>query len=596
MLGVSVKNKVRKGMKVVSDKLASVQSTEKNNPETPTEEKDAKTPDQTQGEQHLGDATMDNAQREQPPAQELSKVEQAILVNKENALVLHASVENSSEVNTSEKKVTNDEPPVKKLKFLILTSLISSTTPLNSSMPKPLQKPNAMTIDQFTKHLTKTTSSIFSPTLSRELPPPRDPTPPGDKLQRERGMMNCQLGSYRISSSHDATMRIIRGKDPLNVVVHNKFRLNTLGFSEWLEVITQAKYLGIPPPPELSTFGVLVNDKKRKRTSEILQEVFVKENIVVDGMQKNLIPPSSVVGSRGQVIREPESRIFFYNENFDLVFQREEEFHLATTAQLIREQSAIQKGLAEWKASASNLKCIQVKDIDKDVEDHLKTYSSIGMDISCVREFGVVTPATALAGVTALLNGVGSGVDRPTRFNAAYKRAKRLGKSGENDVDVLKRAQSIYRDEHKGVAFCQDAWAILKFHPKWDAPEQVDLIGDVPGATQEDLFDHDAQPRPAGKPRPAKKTKSDATASTVASSASTQFGELMGQELRLKREAAERAFEAQAEKDRTLIRLGELRFLATSTKDLDDDDAYWIKKQKRLIKNEMRNDLGDEDE
>nr|GFA91514.1 hypothetical protein [Tanacetum cinerariifolium] len=86
------------------------------------------------------------------------------------------------------------------------------------------------------------------------------------------------------------------------------------------------------------------------------------------------------------------------------------------------------------------------------------------------------------------------------------------------------------------------------------------------------------RPRPAGKPRPAKKTKSNATASTVGSSASTQFGELMEQELRLKREAAEKAFESQAEKDRTFVRLEELRFLATSTKDLDDD-AYWIKKQ-----------------
>ncbi|GJT07864.1 hypothetical protein Tco_0842326 [Tanacetum coccineum] len=165
------------------------------------------------------------------------------------------------------------------------------------------------------------------------------------------------------------------------------------------------------------------------------------------------------------------------------------------------------------------------------------------------------------------------------QFNAAYKRAKRLGKSGENDVDWMKRAQSIYRDEHKGVSFSQeDAWAILKFHPKWDAPEQVDLTEDVLGATQEDLFSHDARPRLAGKPRPAKKTKSDATASTGGSSVSTQFGELMKQELRLKREAAERAFEAQVEKDRTLMRLEELRFLATSTKDLDDDDAYWIKK------------------
>nr|GEX54129.1 paladin isoform X2 [Tanacetum cinerariifolium] len=86
---------------------------------------------------------------------------------------------------------------------------------------------------------------------------------------------------------------------------------------------------------------------------------------------------------------------------------------------------------------------------------------------------------------------------------------------------------------------------------------------DVPEATQEDLFGHDARPRPDGKPRPAKKTKSDVTASTGGSSASTQFGELMEQELRLKREVAERAFEVQAEKDRTLIRLEELRFLAT---------------------------------
>nr|GEY67809.1 hypothetical protein [Tanacetum cinerariifolium]GEY71408.1 hypothetical protein [Tanacetum cinerariifolium] len=150
----------------------------------------------------------------------------------------------------------------------------------------------------------------------------------------------------------------------------------------------------------------------------------------------------------------------------------------------------------------------------------------------------------------------------------------KVAKCGKNDVDLMKRAQR--------VSFSQeDAWAILKFHPKWDAPKQVDLTGDVPEATQEDLFSHDAQPRLAGKPRPAKKTKSDSTASTGGSSVSTQFEELMEQELRLKREATERAFEAQAEKDRTLMRLEELKFLATSTKDLDDD-TYWIKKQKTI--------------
>ncbi|GJX37573.1 hypothetical protein Tco_0250876 [Tanacetum coccineum] len=69
-----------------------------------------------------------------------------------------------------------------------------------------------------------------------------------------------------------------RGNDPLNLTVYERFILKTLGFSEWLE----AKALGIPPPPELSTFGILVDDRKRKKSSEILKEVFVKENIVVD--------------------------------------------------------------------------------------------------------------------------------------------------------------------------------------------------------------------------------------------------------------------------------------------------------------------------
>nr|GEY33496.1 putative RNA-directed DNA polymerase, eukaryota, reverse transcriptase zinc-binding domain protein [Tanacetum cinerariifolium] len=60
-------------------------------------------------------------------------------------------------------------------------------------------------------------------------------------------------------------------------------------------------------------------------------------------MHMNLIPPPGVKGSSGLVIKEPESWIFFYNRNFDLVFQREEVFHLATIAQLIRTQSAIKR-------------------------------------------------------------------------------------------------------------------------------------------------------------------------------------------------------------------------------------------------------------
>ncbi|GJX98849.1 hypothetical protein Tco_0355868 [Tanacetum coccineum] len=58
--------------------------------------------------------------------------------------------------------------------------------------------------------------------------------------------------------------------------------------------------------------------------------------------------------------------------------------------------------------------------------------------------------------------------------------------------------------------------------------------------------------------------------------------------VRLKREAAEKAFEVSKEKDRTITRLEELRFLALSTKDLSPDDAYWIELQKKQIKNKLR--------
>ncbi|GJY18008.1 hypothetical protein Tco_0389499 [Tanacetum coccineum] len=141
--------------------------------------------------------------------------------------------------------------------------------------------------------------------------------------------------SNRIKSYHEASMRITKKHDPLNIQVCEKFRLNFLCFSEWLKiqalaskvkgksndqllknlkakfkwVVSQAKGLGIPPPPTLANFGVSFEDKKIKRT-EILKEVFVKENVIVDETQRNLAPPLGVLGRKGLVIREPEAGFF----------------------------------------------------------------------------------------------------------------------------------------------------------------------------------------------------------------------------------------------------------------------------------------------
>ncbi|GJR60982.1 hypothetical protein Tco_1503144, partial [Tanacetum coccineum] len=203
--------------------------------------------------------------------------------------------------------------------------------------------------------------------------------------------------SYVVNPNKEATMKIIRGDNPLNLIVHPNFKLKTLRFSECLE----AKRLGLPPPPALATFRITVEDRKRKRT-EFLKEAFVIEDIRVDGIDRNLIPPPRVIPIQGLVINKPESRFFFMNGNTNIAFQRESEFHLTTTVQLIRIQnkikvdseiaseitaeywdSEVMKGLSECKASESNVRHIQVKDIVKEVEDHLKTYSSSGMDIIC---------------------------------------------------------------------------------------------------------------------------------------------------------------------------------------------------------------------
>ncbi|GJZ69048.1 hypothetical protein Tco_0632598 [Tanacetum coccineum] len=165
------------------------------------------------------------------------------------------------------------------------------------------------------------------------------------------------------------------------------------------------------------------------------------------------------------------------------------------------------------------------------------------------------------------------------KFNAIYKRFNRLKKSGEKEVDLMKRAWGIYRDENKNNAFNhEDVWAVLRKHSKWDAPDPapVDLTEDenvpdehVPAVNTDELFGPDARPRPPGKQRPGKKTKSDTSASTGG-------------------EAAEKAFEVAKEKDRTITRLEELRFLALSTKDLSDDDAYYINLQKASMKEKLR--------
>ncbi|GKF28474.1 hypothetical protein Tco_0094816, partial [Tanacetum coccineum] len=138
--------------------------------------------------------------------------------------------------------------------------------------------------------------------------------------------------SYRVNNStKEATMRIKRNNQPLNLTVYDKFMLKKLTFTKWLElhdlaskvkiksndqllknlkakfhwVATQARKLGIPISPELTTFELPLVSKKRKRTAEIIKE----------GMSKTTLWLMGCI--------------------------RENEFHLANTPLLIRIQNVI---------------------------------------------------------------------------------------------------------------------------------------------------------------------------------------------------------------------------------------------------------------
>nr|GEV90165.1 hypothetical protein [Tanacetum cinerariifolium] len=131
----------------------------------------------------------------------------------------------------------------------------------------------------------------------------------------------------------------------------------------------------------------------------------------------------------------------------------------------------------------------------------------------------------------------------------------RLKKSGENEVDLMGRARVMYQDESRNSPFNHEkAWAILRQHVKWDAPEvaPVELTEDETGdfhatVNTDELFGADPRPRPPGKQRPGKKPNP------------THRREL-----------------------------GEVNH---SYSDLSDDDAYWIERKKAQIKAKLRAEM-----
>lgn len=128
------------------------------------------------------------------------------------------------------------------------------------------------------------------------------------------------------------------------------------------------------------------------------------------------------------------------------------------------------------------------------------------------------------------------------------------------------RARKMYRDESRSVSFNNEVmWEVLRAHKKWDVPEALDLTSDASSQTNEALFGHDPQPRPMGKKRASKKAKSETMmctegTSTGGTSSSSQSGEAMTSEYRMKQETAQEVYRAAKEKGLTIMRLEEMKF------------------------------------
>ncbi|GJU32201.1 hypothetical protein Tco_1175790 [Tanacetum coccineum] len=161
------------------------------------------------------------------------------------------------------------------------------------------------------------------------------------------------------------------------------------------------------------------------------------------------------------------------------------------------------------------------------------------------------------------------------KFHAIYKGITR--KSGENDGDVLEAAKAEYSTCNKGKNFAYEhGWRVLKKHPKWDTADHFD------SEDHTEIFGPDARPRPPGKTRPAKKTKSK-TSESSAGSGSGSMKDVLNEELRQKIQAGKSAYEAKKVKEQSATELNELQFLTIDADSLPEPKKTIIKNKQAQI-------------
>nr|GEW40946.1 hypothetical protein [Tanacetum cinerariifolium] len=214
-----------------------------------------------------------------------------------------------------------DKQPLSK-KFKIMPDLLTPT-PLMTVVLEPIKQ---QTYQDFTNKLFDTTSSSFSPTPPREPTPHKDPSK-GKRVANEEEQVNILILFQQEEGSNLELPKLKSFSTPELTLSPEEFKARLIEMqSEWLEIhylaskisgqannynlqsrrgkfqwlVNESKKFGISPPPELASFGLTAEEKKRKR-SQMLEQVFVTGNMVADGCQRNITPPAGVQGKNGKL-------------------------------------------------------------------------------------------------------------------------------------------------------------------------------------------------------------------------------------------------------------------------------------------------------
>ncbi|GJY04118.1 hypothetical protein Tco_0370058 [Tanacetum coccineum] len=193
-----------------------------------------------------------------------------------------------------------EEPPTKKFKVIMK---ILAPIPLNFMRPTIM---NNIPFDQFTTQLFGSTK--------------------GSKAEVKR--------AQQLNKSKEEYLNCIELKDDQQKITkfeYQWFELHELaskkkgGANDQLLKNLKAKFkwvasivekLNISPPYQLIDYEIPPTKRKRKRTNEIHKEVFVSEDVVVDGMHRNLTPPLEITfGKSGQVLENPKAKNLYFNGN-----------------------------------------------------------------------------------------------------------------------------------------------------------------------------------------------------------------------------------------------------------------------------------------